>query len=123
MGARRVLARAGRLPQHGAMTAPDEPTELLTVAQMGEADRLAIAGGTSGLALMEAAGRAVAEAARAALASRGGGRVVVLCGPGNNGGDGFVAARLLREAGIETLVGLMYDRSGLKGDARAMAER
>ena len=123
MGARRVLARAGRLAQHGAMTMPDEPTELLTVAQMGEADRLAIVGGTSGLALMEAAGRAVAEAARAALASRGGGRVVVLCGPGNNGGDGFVAARLLREAGIETLVGLMYDRSGLKGDARAMAER
>jgi hydroxyethylthiazole kinase-like uncharacterized protein yjeF len=106
------------------MTCVDhEPIELLDVAQMGEADRLAIAGGVGGLALMEAAGAALAQAALAALGACGGGRVVVLCGPGNNGGDGFVAARLLREAGAEVVAGLMYDRSGLKGDARAMAEK
>jgi hydroxyethylthiazole kinase-like uncharacterized protein yjeF len=99
------------------------PLELLTIAQMGEADRLAVAGGVPSLALMEAAGAALAEAALAALGARGGGRVVVLCGPGNNGGDGFVAARLLREAGAEVVAGLMYDRSGLKGDALAMAQK
>ncbi|HMJ41852.1 MAG TPA: NAD(P)H-hydrate epimerase, partial [Pseudolabrys sp.] len=62
--------------------------ELLTTAEMAEADRLAIAGGIAGIDLMENAGRAVADAA--AAAARHGPRIVVVAGHGNNGGDGFV---------------------------------
>ncbi len=93
--------------------------ELLTTAEMAEADRLAIAGGVAGLALMENAGRAVAEAA-ARIQSR---RVVVVTGPGNNGGDGFVAARYLAERGAAVRVSFVGDRKRLKGDAALAAQR
>jgi ADP-dependent NAD(P)H-hydrate dehydratase / NAD(P)H-hydrate epimerase len=96
--------------------------ELLTAAEMGRADALAMAQGVSGLALMENAGRAVAEAA-ATLLPRAGAAIAVVCGPGNNGGDGFVAARLLRERGYRIRLGLLGSRSALKGDAAAMALR
>jgi hydroxyethylthiazole kinase-like uncharacterized protein yjeF len=92
--------------------------ELLTSAEMGEADRLTIAGGTLGLALMEAAGLAVADAACARL---GGRRVVVVAGPGNNGGDGFVAARILAERGHSVRLLLVGERASLKGDAAQAA--
>jgi len=92
---------------------------LLTCAEMGRADAATIEGGTPGGVLMEAAGRAVAEEV---LKRRdGAARAVVLAGPGNNGGDGFVAARYLRDRGCRVAVALLGDRNALKGDAAKAA--
>ena len=92
--------------------------ELLNPAEMAEADRLTIASGTPGIALMETAGRAVADvAARAPLGTR----IAIACGPGNNGGDGFVAARILAGRGYRVRLGLLGDRDALKGDAALAA--
>jgi hydroxyethylthiazole kinase-like uncharacterized protein yjeF len=92
--------------------------ELLTPAEMSECDRLTIAAGTPGTALMEKAGRAVADAvARQPLGTR----VVVVAGPGNNGGDGFIAARVLAERGYPVRVLLLGDHSTLRGDAAEAA--
>ena len=71
-------------------------TALLTPAEMGRADQTAAQRGHAGTALMEAAGRAVARALQSRM---GRGRVLVLAGPGNNGGDGYIAARLLSQQG------------------------
>ncbi|MCC7276536.1 MAG: NAD(P)H-hydrate epimerase, partial [Alphaproteobacteria bacterium] len=87
---------------------------LLTVAEMARADALAMAGGVPGAALMEAAGHAVAVAIARAWSPR---PTAVLCGPGNNGGDGFVAARWLARAAWPVRVALLGDRAALKGDA------
>jgi ADP-dependent NAD(P)H-hydrate dehydratase / NAD(P)H-hydrate epimerase len=95
--------------------------ELLTTMEMAEADRLAVVQGVASLDLMENAGRAVADAA-AAMAPFSG-RIVIVCGPGNNGGDGYVAARLLDEAGFDVDVVLLGTRRALRGDSHAMASR
>ena len=94
---------------------------LLTPAEMGQADRAAVAAGTASIDLMERAGAAVArEAARMA---RSGGRVLVVCGPGNNGGDGFVAARVLRGWNYRVEIALLGEAAALKGDAGEAARR
>jgi NAD(P)H-hydrate epimerase len=95
--------------------------ELLTADEMARADKRAVLAGVPSLTLMENAGRVVADAAWAHL--QAGDRVTVLAGPGNNGGDGFVAARLLAEHGCDVTVALLGARAALKGDAAEMARR
>ncbi len=91
---------------------------LLTVDQMARADAHTISAGTPGRELMERAGAAVADA----IAQRWEpGRVSVLCGPGNNGGDGYVVARLLQERGWSAEVFAYRDQAKLHDDAAAMA--
>ena len=80
---------------------PIEGQPILTAAQMRAAEERAIAGGASVESLMERAGAGVAEAVNRLAA---GAPVLVLCGPGNNGGDGYVAARVLRANGAEVRV-------------------
>lgn len=93
---------------------------LLTVEEMYRADAAAVAAGIAGETLMENAGRAIADAITARWDVC---PVAVLCGPGNNGGDGFVVARLLSQAGWTVRVGLLGERETLKGDARIHADR
>jgi hydroxyethylthiazole kinase-like uncharacterized protein yjeF len=92
--------------------------EVLTTAEMERADRLTIAAGTPGFALMLSAGQAVAEAATDLMEE---GPVLVVCGPGNNGGDGFVAAAELAAQGRDVSVILMCEREALQGDAASAA--
>jgi ADP-dependent NAD(P)H-hydrate dehydratase / NAD(P)H-hydrate epimerase len=94
--------------------------ELLTNAEMADADRRTMAGGVPGMRLMERAGSAVADAVRARF--RAGSRVVVVAGPGNNGGDGFVGARLLAEMGYHAEVLLVGEVGRLRGDAASAAK-
>lgn len=100
-------------------------TELLTSAQMRAVEMAAIdSGHVTGLTLMERAGQGVVDAILAqwpALAEAPH-RAVVLCGPGNNGGDGFVVARLLREAGWSVTVYLHGTAEKLPPDARSACD-
>jgi ADP-dependent NAD(P)H-hydrate dehydratase / NAD(P)H-hydrate epimerase len=92
--------------------------EVLTTAEMERADRLTLASGTPAFSLMLGAGQAVAEAAMD-LAEDG--PIVVVAGPGNNGGDGFVAAAELAARGREVSVILLCERDSLQGDAASAA--
>ena len=103
------------------MLRPAFPPELLTPAEMGEADRLAAARVPPGR-LMENAGAAVVGKV-IQLIGRTDGAVAVLCGPGNNGGDGYVVARRLAEEGYRVVVGALVPRDAMKGDAAAAAAR
>jgi NAD(P)H-hydrate epimerase len=91
--------------------------EILTCAEMSRADAFAVAHGVPSLTLMENAGRVVADAIAARFKPCA---VTVLCGPGNNGGDGFVVARLLDESGF--IVRVAHDAEP-KGDAAAMSDQ
>lgn len=96
-------------------------TEIITPKEMAEADRLTIEAGTPGIDLMERAGAAVARAA-SQLATRGR-RILVVCGPGNNGGDGFVAARLLAAQGFDVRLYSLGAKEKLAGDAAIAASQ
>jgi len=93
--------------------------EVLTTAEMERADRLTIAAGTPGFALMLSAGQAVAEAAMDLMEE---GPILVVAGSGNNGGDGFVAAAELAARGREVSVILLCERDSLQGDAASAAK-
>jgi hydroxyethylthiazole kinase-like uncharacterized protein yjeF len=92
---------------------------ILTAAQMRDADRFTIDEiGIASLVLMENAGRQVVAAIEAAYEPLLQERVAVLCGRGNNGGDGFVVARTLLQRGIDTLVVVIGTIADVRGDAR-----
>src|SRR5213592_4312698 len=96
---------------------------LVTAEEMRELDRVTIESGhVSGVELMERAGSGVSEAVERRYGSLLGLRVLVLCGTGNNGGDGFVAARHLKARGAEVHVGLAGEPDRVRGDARRQLE-
>lgn len=95
--------------------------KVLTAVAMQELDRRAITeAGVPGAVLMENAGRGVADTIRERFAGLFPGPVVILCGRGNNGGDGFVIARHLRSCGWEVRLILLAERAAVSGDAAGM---
>ena len=97
------------------------PSLLYSAAGTRELDRRAIEGGIAGERLMDRAGNAAFAVLRRNWPDAR--RILVLCGAGNNGGDGWVVARLAREAGLQPLVHALVPQERLSGDARTMAER
>lgn len=96
--------------------------KLYTAEQVRRLDRCAIAGhGIPGIDLMERAGRSTFEAA--VDANPDARSCLVFCGGGNNGGDGYIIARLAREAGLNVAVCALKDPAGLSGDAALAAQR
>ena len=100
------------------MAIPYKPGDPLTVQEIRELDILTIEHvGIPGIVLMENAARSAAESIHAALLDPEQAKVVVLCGPGNNGGDGFVIARHLKNAGVNVAVIMATPREKPRGDA------
>jgi hydroxyethylthiazole kinase-like uncharacterized protein yjeF len=95
--------------------------ELLTADEMRRAEQITIDSGTPSINLMESAGRGVAEEVVRRFPR--GSKVLVCCGPGNNGGDGFVCARTLRERGYHVRLGLLCKPEELRPDPKEMAKR
>ena len=96
---------------------------VLNAAQMRDADRQTIDDiGIPSMVLMENAGRQVVAALEAAYDDLSDRSVAVLCGPGNNGGDGFVVARTLHQRGVDVSVFVIATMAAIKGDARLNVE-
>ncbi len=113
------VARTGAGKKHEYGPNGMNPLAVLTADEMRAVESAAIKGGVASAALMEAAGKHVADIAMRAWSKR---PVAVICGPGNNGGDGYVAARLVKAAGWPVKVLSIGDPAALKGDAKLMAE-
>jgi hydroxyethylthiazole kinase-like uncharacterized protein yjeF len=107
-------------PGGGKRSREADTLRLLTPPEMNTVDGLAVAGGVRAIELMEAAGGSIAVAIGARWLMR---PVAVLCGPGNNGGDGFVVARHLTAAGWPVKLALMGSRERLSGEVALAAER
>src|SRR5436190_8497223 len=106
-----------------AILAQDRPMRVLNAAQMREADRRTIQEiGIPSLVLMENAGRQAVAAMEATFSDLSDRRVAVLCGRGNNGGDGFVVARTLAQRGVDVSVFLIGRVGDVRGDARVNLE-
>src|SRR5579864_5656334 len=98
--------------------------KFLTQAEMREVDRLTTARyRVPGRTLMENAGRSIAEFIQSRFPNLAKRHIVVLCGKGNNGGDGFVAARYLRKAGLKPFVYLIGNPRDVRGAAAANLRR
>ena len=106
-------------PSAGAQSLGEQRTAILSVAGMRAAEAAAMAAGTPEFALMKRAGEAAADAIRARWSPR---ETLVLAGPGNNGGDGYVVARALAEAGWPVTVAAAVDAARLRGAAKTAAE-
>jgi hydroxyethylthiazole kinase-like uncharacterized protein yjeF len=92
---------------------------LVTASEMQEMDRIAIEGfGIPGVVLMENAGRGAAEAFMGYFSPPPGARVLILCGRGNNGGDGYVMARYFHAGGLQVSVVVLSELTRIAGDAR-----
>jgi len=97
---------------------PDKPFRVMSRDEVRRVDAWAIDEvGVPGVVLMENAGRSGAELVRKQLASAGGAKVCIFCGTGNNGGDGYVVARHLLNAGLGVTVVLCGPRAKVQGDA------
>ena len=106
-----------REERHGRVDDAGTVRPILTPDEMGLADRATIEAGTPSEVLMDRAGRAVARVAIRVAGGRNGRRALVVCGKGNNGGDGFVAARELRREGLGVTCLVTFDPEEAKGPA------
>ena len=102
---------------------PQPHLPLVTGEQMARIDRRAIEDGTLGSDLMEAAGRGVSDVLEDLIDGYRGRRIAILCGKGNNGGDGFVVARLASEKGASVDTFLLGSEGDVSGDARLNLDR
>ena len=92
---------------------------VLTARQMREIDEKAIGGNlVCGYSYMQRAAFGIFEAASEMIEARAGGEIAIICGKGNNGGDGYVAARMLMDAGHNVMCYSLYDTDELRGEAK-----
>ncbi len=89
--------------------------ELLTPAQMNKADQLTILGGIAGIELMEAAGNSLCDILLGEFPDAR--KILIVCGNGNNGGDGLIAARVLADSGLEVDLFFAGNKDRIQGDA------